>query len=180
MRRLRRPPSALLAALLCAGPAAPTPASPSPQQLSGTYQLVDAERKKSEIHRAVDAATEKMRFLQGLARSRLYETSTPLPVIELSFPGDRIRVGYGKSESPIITPADGTPVQWESRFGDVTTVVQTLSDGVLTQHFRGTLGSQRTNTYSLGPEGRRLIVNCVIRSGFIPEPIEFQVVYTRR
>jgi len=167
----------LLALLAPAGPAA-AGAALGKQRLSGRYALGDRERSAAAIRAAVDRATERMALLRGVARARLYETSEPAPRLELGFPEGQIRVAQA-GEAPVVTPDDGRPAAWTSRFGDTTTVVQTYRRGKLVQTFRGAMGSLRTDVYTLSPDARRLSVRSVITSAFLPEAVEFEVIYDR-
>lgn len=170
--------TALGAALLAPAPVALASAALGKQRLSGSYRLGDRERSAEAIRSAVDRATEGMPLLRSVARSRLYETSEPAPRLELGFPDGQIHVAYS-GELPVVTRDDGTPAVWKSRFGDTTTVVQTFSRGRLVQSFRGAMGSTRTDVYTLSADGRRLTVHSLITSAFLPEAVEFEVVYDR-
>lgn len=147
--------------------------------LTGAYKLVDASKKKAEIRRRVDEATEEMTLLKGLARDRLYETTEPLPLVAIKFPGDRVSVVY-LGEKAVVTPADGTPTKWTGRFGDRTQVRQSFEGGKLVQRFKGQGGGLRKNVYTLSADGKRLTVSTTITADLLPAAIQFKTVYARK
>lgn len=153
----------------------------STSDFEGVYRMQGGTKKKAEIRRIIDIATEDMSIvIRDYARGRLYETTEPLSLLVMKFPGDKISVGY-LGEKAIVTPSDGTKVKWKNRLGDRTNVAQTMEGGKLVQRYTGAAGGgKRTSIYTLSEDGSRITVDTTVTATLMPKPVKFRVTYVRR
>lgn len=175
----------MVAALACGGfvvaqsPAVEAWVTPAKSDYAGVYRLLGPEKKRAEIRQIIDAATEDMTVIQGIARKRLYETTEPLSVLAIGFPEDRISVAY-LGERPIVTADGGKPIKWKNRLGDKASVSQKFEGGTLVQKYSGAMGGKRKSVYRLSADGKKITVRTVVTADLMPKPVIFETTYVRR
>jgi hypothetical protein len=154
--------------------------APAKTDYAGVYRLVGGEKKKAEIRKIIDTATEDMTLIQGMARKRLYETTEPLAVLAIGFPEDRISVAY-LGERPIVTTDGGKPIKWRNRLGDKASVSQKFESGALVQQYSGAMaGGKRKSVYRLSADGKKLKIRTVVTADLMPKPVIFETTYVRK
>ena len=181
----------LCAALLC-GVAllslAPASARmPTTTDIDGTY-VIDDPAAVETIKKALNAAVKGMGWPgEGIARGRLEKTNIP--------PYQRIVIGVGvraqatdvsittDKRAPIVTPADGTPIDWmredkEKLKVSTTVTVLTVETSPLKQTFKSEYG-ERVNTYSVSGDGKTLTMQVVVSSTRLPRPVTYAIKYKR-
>ena len=157
----------LVAAPLCAQEAAAS--------VDGTWRL--AQQPADVIETAIERGIDDMSFVtKPIARRRLRATNDAYATVEVRIGGaDVTTVLAGRA---ITSPADGRAIRWRREDGEVMQVSTSLRDGTLVQTFTAEDGS-RENVYSVSPDGRRLTLQVTIRSGRLPAPIVYRLLYDR-
>lgn len=163
--------------------AAVRPASPASTSLlepdyAGTYVYAGREAERAAVKLAVDRATEGM-FGKVIAREELMKRSEirPTYTIRLDPPG-KVSVetpGF----PPECLPADGTEVDFRTKYGDVVKNAQQFVAGALLQRGRTADGSGSTE-FRLLADRNTLRVTRVSRSPRLPRPVEFTLTYSRQ
>ena len=69
-------------------------------------------------------------------------------------------------------PADGRTAKWTREDGEVFDVAARWTNDRLVQSFKAADG-ERTNTFTLGPDGRALDVQVEVKSPQLPEPVRY-------
>lgn len=167
--------------LLCHAPAAAQ--KPPAANIDGTYVLDDPAAAPDTIKKAINVAVKGMGWpAEGFARRRLEKSNLPpyrrivillgVRVTDVSITTD--------ARAPIVTPPDGTPVEWtredKEKFKVSTTVP--VDAGPLKQTFQSEDG-QRVNTYVVGSGGKTLNMEVVVSSPRLPRPVTYTLTYKR-
>ena len=144
--------------------------------ISGTF-VYDATASDN-VKEAINDAVAKMNFLvRPFARRRLHKANPLYQRVTISHTPRQVTVTTGDL-APVVTPADGTPINWTRENGDKLKVSTRWRNSTLQQTFRATDG-QRTNTYTLSPDGRTLTMRVTVTSPRLPQPVRYKLVYGR-
>ena len=163
---------AAAASLLLATSAAAQDAS---TPVAGSWRL--ASQPADVIERAIERGIDDMSFItKPIARRRLRSTNDAYATVEVRVdPAEVTTVLEGRA---ITSPADGRAISWRREDGETMQVSTALRDGALVQTFMAEDGS-RENVYSVSPDGGRLTLQVTIRSGRLPAPIVYRLLYDR-
>lgn len=144
--------------------------------LNGTF-VYDAAAS-DDVNRAINDAVAKMNFvMRPVARGRLRKTNQPYQRVAISHTPQQVTVTTD-GRAPIVTPANGTPIDWTREDGEKLKVSTEWENSALEQTFRAEDG-QRVNTYTISPDGRTLTMNVTITSGRLPKPLTYKLVFRR-
>jgi hypothetical protein len=161
----------LVALTLAPGAYADNPALP------GVY--VNEQQNATAIGTAIDAAVAKMNFIKRpIARSRLKKTNAAHHRVTIALTVDEISVAFDNNQ-PVRMPADGRTAKWTREDGEVFDVAARWTNDRLVQSFKAADG-ERTNTFSLGPDGRALEVQVEVKSPQLPEPLKYGLTFERQ
>lgn len=145
--------------------------------LAGVY--VNDQQNGAAIGTAVDAAVERMNFIKRpVARSRLKKTNTAHRRVAIAVTAQEISVAFDDRQ-PVRMPADGSATQWQREDGETFDVTARLTDNGLVQNFKAADG-ERTNTFSLGPDGRALQMQVEVKSPQLSEPVRYTLTFERQ
>ena len=151
-------------------------AAPNLPALQGSYVLDDPSAMEN-IETAVDRVADRMGFLvAGIARGRLMDANKPAQRIVISVAGDEVTTQLDQDQ-PIRTPA-GATVDWTRDNGEKVRVTTSWQGGVLKRSV-ASKEATRTNSFSLAPDGDRLILGVEIVSRRLPAPVAYQLTYRR-
>jgi hypothetical protein len=167
-----------LVAAVAVRPAPPPSANLVEPDYAGTYVYAGSEAERAAVKLAVDRATEGM-FGKVIAREELMKRSEIRPsyTIRLDPPG---AVSVETPGFPTeCSPADGTEVDFRTKYGDVVKNAQQFVAGSLLQRGRTGDGSGSTE-FRLLADGNTMQVTRVSRSPRLPRPVEFTLTYLRR
>jgi hypothetical protein len=154
------------------------PARAQMPDLRGVYAIDISS--SDDIESAIDRGTESMNFLiQGLARSRIAQTSPRYERIEISRTDTTVSVQFDSRE-PIVIPLDGRSVSWIREDGGRDDVSAQWSATQLVMDFNAGSDGERINTLVLGPDGNELKLNVKLLSTHLPVPITYALVYRRQ
>lgn len=154
--------------------------------IDGTYVLDDAAAAPAAIRKAINVAVKGMGWpAERIARGRLEKTNLPpyrRIVILLGARVTDVSITTDK-RAPIVTPPDGTPVDWtredKEKFKVSTTLsVSSVSIGPLRQTFQSEDG-KRVNTYVFSADGKTLEMEVVVSSSRLPRPVTYTLTYRR-
>ncbi|HET7233709.1 MAG TPA: hypothetical protein VFJ16_27110 [Longimicrobium sp.] len=174
MRRQRT--RTLLLAL--AALALPLGAAANAQEASmrGTFTLDRAH--SDDINRAIESAVSKMSFItRPIARGRLRRTNAAYQRVVINYTQTEVSTTFDQRRA-IVSPANGTPVQWTREDGEKFSLSTEWQGQRLVQTFRAEDGS-RTNTYTISADGRTLTMHVTLRSPRLSAPLEYNMVFTR-
>ncbi len=150
------------------------------EQLSGTFE-VDGGKKdaRQTINRAIEPLVDDMPFYkQPWAGDKLEAKTVPCASLDISFAGDDIAMEC--DERPVYrSPMGGEAVQYKAADGSVYRLRQELDGRTLTQTFVSEDGT-RTNTYTITPSGKTLLLNATLESGQLPRPLEYNLTYDKK
>lgn len=174
---MRRQPIAFLLAALAALLLLPAAASAqSSNPVLGTYRL--NQGASDDVREAINTAVRPMNFItRPIARGRLVKTNEPYQRVVLAQQNGRVSTVMD-DRAPIVTPADGTAIDWTREDGEQLKVSTRWVNGKLVQRFQAEDGA-RTNTYSVSPDGRTLTMDVLIESGKLPRPLTYKLVFDR-
>jgi hypothetical protein len=174
---MRQRISALFAALLALALVAPAPGSAQgAASLNGTFTYDAAA--SDNINSAIDAAVRDMNFaLRPIARGRLRKTNQPYKRLTISHTAQQVSV-VTDDRRPIVSPANGTPVDWTREDGEKLKVSTEWENGTLEQTFKAEDG-QRVNAYTMSADGRTLNMNVTITSPRLKKPLTYKMVYRK-
>lgn len=174
---MRQRISALFAALLAVVLVAPAPGSAQGvAALDGTFTYNAAA--SDNINAAIDAAVRDMNFaLRPIARGRLRKTNTPYQRLTISHTAQQVTVTTD-ARRPIVSPANGTPVDWTREDGEKLKVSTEWENGTLEQTFKAEDG-QRVNVYSVSSDGRTLNMRVTVTSPRLKKPLVYNLKYNR-
>ena len=169
--------ASVLGAILLATPVAAQDMSPAAGPAgppAGTYEFVASESDR--IDEKVDRAVAHMNFLiRGIARGRLKGANEPIRRIEIRYPGDTVWVSVRANEPPLISPRDGSAVDYRRADGEVVKLRSELSPGSIDQHFDSDDGAKRM-VYRLRPDGL-LALDVEVFSEKLREPFRYTWVF---
>jgi hypothetical protein len=167
-----------IAPLFCALVVALTAALPASAQqasLKGTWRY-DAQASDN-VATAINTAVQRMNFVtRPIARGRLTRTNQPYQRVTVDFTASQVTVSTD-NRSPIVSPANGTPIKWTREDKEVLDVSTEWENGVLEQTFKAEDG-QRVNRYSVGGDGR-MTMEVTITSPRLPRPLVYKLIYNR-
>ncbi|HEV2149816.1 MAG TPA: hypothetical protein VGR37_20625 [Longimicrobiaceae bacterium] len=168
---------ALFAALFALAFAIPAQApAQGVASLNGSYTY-DASAS-DDVHQAINTAVQRMNFaMRPIARGRLRKTNEPYKRVVISNTQSQVSVAMD-GRPAIVTPANGTPVDWTREDGEKLRVSTEWENGTLEQTFKAEDG-QRVNAYSVSPDGRTLTMNVTITSPRLPRPLTYKLVYRK-
>ena len=167
---------ALFGAIALIG-AAFSPAGAQSAAFEGTY--VYSAQQSDDIAAAIEQGVRKMNFItRPIARGRLKKTNPVYETISISHTDSDVSV-QTDSREPIVTPANGTPIEWEREDGEMFDVSTEWENGKLEQTFQAEDG-QRINVYSLSPDGETLTLNVTVTSPRLAAPVVYNLVYNRQ
>jgi hypothetical protein len=174
MRRQRTSLAALTFALAAA--LLPSVASAQQASMRGTWTL---NRQASDnIATAINAAVGRMNFVtRPIARGRLTRTNAPYARVEISYTQERVTLKFDE-RAPMVTPSNGTPIQWRREDGEMFALSTEWENGRLEQTFRAEDG-QRVNVFSVSEDGNTLTLNVTVSSPRLPQPLRYKLVYNR-
>ena len=165
----------LLAGLLL-GAAGTLGAQTTPASLAGTYRY--AAQESDNINQAIEAAVARMNFVtRPVARGRLKKTNSAYQTISIAHSPQEVRI-VTDQRAPIVTPANGTPIDWTREDGEKFKVSTAWQNGALEQTFRADDG-QRVNHYSLSPDGNTLSMRVTVTSPRLSRPLVYTLRYHR-
>jgi hypothetical protein len=174
---MRQRISALFAALLALALVAPAPGSAQgAASLNGTFTYNASA--SDNINAAIDAAVRDMNFaLRPIARGRLRKTNQPYQRLQISHTPQQVSV-VTDTRRPIVSPANGTPVDWTREDGEKLKVSTVWQGSTLEQTFKAEDG-QRVNDYSVSSDGRTLTMRVTVTSPRLKKPLTYKLVYNR-
>jgi hypothetical protein len=174
---MRQRISALFAALLALALVAPAPGSAQgAASLNGTFTYDAAA--SDNINSAIDAAVRDMNFaMRPIARGRLRKTNQPYQRVTISHNAQQVSV-VTDGRRPIVSPANGTPVDWTREDGEKLKVSTEWENGTLEQTFKAEDG-QRVNAYMMSADGRTLTMNVTITSPRLKKPLTYKMIYRK-
>jgi hypothetical protein len=174
----------LCAALLC-GAALPSPAPAFARKpakgIDGTYVLDDPAAAET-VTKAIDAAVKGIGWKTRFARARLKKTNLPpyrRIVIRVGVRAESVSITTD-GRAPIVTPPDGTPIDWVREDKEKLKVSTTVAAaaGPLKQTFKSEDG-ERVNTYSVSGDGNTLTMQVAVNSSSLPRPATYALKYRR-
>lgn len=141
--------------------------------------LLDKE-SSADISKAVEnCVSHTSFFIRSLARHRLLKTNTTHNKVAIASDALVASITYGAKEAkPVIAPLDGSIVGWERDDGETFQVSHQVTDERLIQTFRGDDG-QKVIVFSLSQGGDVLTMAVTVSSARLPEPLVYQLVYSR-
>lgn len=141
---------------------------------AGTYEFVPSESES--VDDKVDRAVAHINFLiRGFAARRLRAANQPIERMEIRYPGDTVRISLRRSEPPILTPRDGTPVDYRRPDGEVVRVRTELAPGMIDQFFDSADGAKRM-VYRMRRDGL-LALDVEVLSDRLNEPFLYTWVF---
>ncbi|HEX2190142.1 MAG TPA: hypothetical protein VHG51_14640 [Longimicrobiaceae bacterium] len=173
--RLRIP--ALFTALLALALVAPAgSAAQAAASLNGTFTY--NAQASDNVNAAIDDAVARMNFvMRPVARGRLRKTNQPYQRVQISHNPQQVSVTMD-GRPAIVTPANGTPMDWTREDGEKLKVSTEWENSALEQTFKAEDG-QRVNSYTVSPDGRTLTMNVTVTSPRLPKPLTYKLVYNR-
>ena len=176
MRRLRASaPLAGLALGLLAAALAPA-ARAQNDALRGTFVLNRAA--SDDVNAAINTTVARMNFVaRPIARGRLRKTNPIHDRVVVAWTPAQIAVTTG--EAVPVTSAPGVAGRWRREDGETFGLTQRWEGARLVQTFTAEDGT-RTNTYTLGPDGRTLSLDVRITSPRLPRPLTYRLVYGKQ
>ena len=141
--------------------------------------IIDRDNS-ADISSAVETCVSNTHFIiRSIARHRLMKTNTLHQRILILKGASNVSITFGAKEArPVIAPVDGSTVGWERDDGEVFQVSHQVTDEGLIQTFRGNDG-QKTIVFSLSQGGAVLTMAVTVSSARLPEPLVYQLVYSR-
>jgi hypothetical protein len=144
--------------------------------IQGTFTY-DAEASE-RIEPAIERAISRMNMVtRPVARGRLRRTNTPYQRLTISHTPTQVTIATD-ARNPIVSPANGSPVDWRREDGEMLKVSTEWKNQVLEQTFAAPDG-KRINAYSVSPDGRTLTINVTVTSPRLPAPLTYRTVYRR-
>jgi len=169
--------SALFAVLIAFAFAVPAEGrAQTSASLDGTYTYDAAA--SDNLNQAIDAAVRDMNFaLRPVARGRLRKTNQPYQRLRISQDAQQVSVVMDGRDA-IVTPANGTVVDWTREDGEKLKVSTEWKNGALEQTFMAEDG-QRVNAYTVNDDGRTLTLRVTVTSPRLKQPLTYRLVYRR-
>ena len=168
--------TALLACVL-ALPGAALAQAADGASLKGTF-VYDAAASES-VEAAINTAVSKINFaLRPIARGRLKKTNKPYQRVSIDYTASQVTIATD-GRAAIVTPANGTPVDWTRPEDKEKLKVSTeWENGKLEQTFQAEDG-KRVNTYSISQDGRVLSMLVTITSPRLSKSLTYTLKYRR-
>jgi hypothetical protein len=175
---MRRTSGLLLACVVMAGSWVEAQASPTDAiAFTGVWQLVnDAGETRKRLQAIESVVAEMSVFVRGTARERLLERTAPPGELRLVVQGDRLDLSRGDGKLSLRFGAKPKTVGKNGKRG---TVSARYADGRIVVASEGE-GGKVVNTYSLSPDGKRLVMSVRMTGKKLPAPLAFQSSYARR
>jgi hypothetical protein len=131
------------------------------------------------VNAAINAAISGMNFaLRPIARGRLKKTNQPYQRVVIDYTPAQVSIVMN-NRAPIVTPANGTPVNWtRPEDGEKLTVSTEWENAGIEQTFLAEDG-KRVNSYSISPDGRVMSVRVTITSPRLSRPLTYTLRYRR-
>jgi hypothetical protein len=144
--------------------------------LNGTFTY--AAESSDNVNAAINQAIGRMNFaMRPIARSRLGRTNQPYRTVSISQTGGQVSITTD-NRAAIVTPASGSAIKWKREDGETLDVSTAVSGTRIEQVFKAEDG-QRTNVYTLSPDGQTMTMQVTVTSGRLPEPLTYRLVYRR-
>jgi hypothetical protein len=174
MRRQRTSVVALVFAL--AASLAPSLLAAQESSMRGTWTL---NRQASDnIATAINTTVARMNFVtRPIARGRLTRTNAPYGRVHVEYTQDRVTLRFDE-RAPMVTPSNGTPIQWRREDGEMFALSTEWENGRLEQTFKAEDG-QRVNVFSVSEDGNTLTLDVTVSSPRLPQPLRYKLVYNR-
>lgn len=155
--------------------ASAVPAPAQNPELTGSYNLVAAE--SDDVKAAIEEAVRGMNFItRPIARGRLTRTNQPYRRITIQQAGDEVTIIT--DERPIVARADGNPMEWTREDGEVMDLTTRWVGTTLEQTFVADDG-QRSNAFTLSPDGRTLEMLVTITSPRLDKDVRYTLRYRK-
>ena len=149
---------------------------PGLEPYEGRYILISEQSDK--IAEVVERTVRQFNFLiRPIARGRLQRTQVAFPSIEFQHRAEKTFVIAHENGTNIVHPRIGEPVNAVAPDG--TAIRVRLNAGPPLREIYESGEGQRENTYELLDDGRRLVVQVVIMSSRLREPLRYRLVYQR-
>lgn len=150
-----------------------------PPSFDGQYRLaINSEVAEAHIHEAIDEGVEGMRRVRRRIGHRRLRAKNPLvEQIAIATQPDRITIVL--DDDRYTAPRDGRLVDVILDDGEEVRVSHRMRDDQIIQRFVGDDGV-RTNTFTLGNGGQRLLMAVKVTSDQLPNPVRYRVPYFRR
>ncbi|MFL6844569.1 MAG: hypothetical protein ACJ8ER_06775 [Allosphingosinicella sp.] len=156
--------------------AAASPVQAANPAMAGTYVL---DRTHSDdVNRAIEQTVSRLSFVtRPIARGRLRRTNQAYQRIVIAFGAADVSIAFDQRRA-LVTPANGTPVDWTREDGEKLVISTQWQGSRLEQTFKGADG-RRANAYSLSADGRVLTMDVTVTSPRLSGPMTYKLVFTR-
>jgi hypothetical protein len=147
-------------------------------RFDGRYRLaINAERAQERIDDAVDEGVEGMRPLRRRIGGKRLRAKNPL-VRNIQVATDDDRITIVLDDDRYEAPRDGRRIETRLDDGEKVRLSHSLRGPRLVQVFYGDDGV-RTNTFSLGGQGQRMVMAVEITSDQLGGPVRYRIPYRR-
>jgi hypothetical protein len=154
----------------------PVQAQAETPAMAGTY-VIDRARS-DDINQAIETAVSRLSIVnRPRVRGWLRRTNLAYQRIVIGLGGGSVSLGFDQ-RGAIVTPANGTPVNWTREDGERLKVSAQWENGRLEQTFRGE-DERRVNVFSLSADGRMLTLDVTVTSPLLARPMIYKLVYAR-
>jgi hypothetical protein len=154
----------------------PSLASAQESSMRGTWTL---NRQASDnITTAINTTVQRMNFVtRPIARGRLTRTNAPYGRVVVDYTQAQVTLRFDE-RAAMVTPSNGTPVQWRREDGEMFALSTEWENGRLEQTFKADDG-QRVNVFSVSEDGHTLTLDVTVSSPRLPQPLRYKLVYNR-
>lgn len=154
--------------------------SASAAEWAGVYRWSETPADQAAVTAAVANGCAQVNFaIRLIARKRLTESTRPHKQLTFKLAEGQISC-LRDNDNPIVTPADGSAIEWKRIDGKTFKVAQKMDDAGLKQIFIDDDGSTRTNIYTLDATGAVLQMQAELSSKSLKQPIGFTLTYRRQ
>lgn len=158
------------------------PASPPPitsADFHGSYRYAGGNAQREDLEAAIEATvTQLAKAIQGIARKRLTQANPVDSSVEIVVAGDEITTTF-ESGFHVTCVIDGATVKTTGIDGEKLAVRVRSKGSKLVQHMQGKDGA-RTIVYVLSADRNKLTVHHKITADRLPEPLTYQLSYSRK
>ncbi len=114
------------------------------------------------------------------SRERLEETNRLVSRLFIASKdsGRKILIGYEEADNGDVAPLDGTMVRIAGATGEGFEMRVAMAEDSLVESFQADNG-KRTNTYTVDPDGKTLVVRVAVESPYMPTILTYEQVYSR-
>lgn len=141
--------------------------------------LYDKSRS-ADVPAAVEECVSKTNFVvRAVARPRLLKTNAPYDRIAIATNPSEVRVVYGASGKPVVSPPDGKSVPWKRENGEIFQLTHELKGDRLVETFTGEDGAKQ-ESFGVSADRSTLSVDVKVTSPKLPEPLAYRLVYRRK